>query len=262
MTELSDKELIRYSRQILLDGWDIDAQLNLKSSRVVVVGAGGLGCPVLQILTRAGVGDILIIDDDVIAESNLQRQTLFVPSDVGELKAKVACQVLRQVNEFININYMAKRLTEDIVHEIFNETSLLNHQFNLIIDCTDNFKTRFLLNQTSVKFSIPLLSTSAIAMTGQLALFEPNTNNGCYCCVFDEPEDELPTCVTSGVLASTTAIMGSLQANLALQFLALGTNPLAGKLLLWEGRHLKQSYMSFNKKDDCSVCSFVKEKEE
>lgn len=288
---LSDRELMRYSRQVLLADWDIEAQLQLKNSRVVIIGAGGLGCPAAETLARAGVGHIHIIDDDRIEESNLQRQTLFTPSDLGQPKAQVAAQRLRTINELISISYEVARVTSSQAeqqlqltdpasvasHTPLSSQSSLPSSFqlsltsataamtaakpDLLLDCSDNFAIRDLLNRLSVLYRVPLLSASAIAMTGQLALFEPALRSGCYHCVFGNTIESAETdgadtdnCANSGVLASTTAIMGTLQANAALQYLGRGCNPLAQKLLLWDGKRMQQRTINYRADDACPVC--------
>ncbi|WP_227430172.1 HesA/MoeB/ThiF family protein [Psychrobacter sp. I-STPA6b] len=262
---LNDAELLRYSRQILLDGWDIEAQLALKNSRILIVGAGGLGCPVSETLARAGVGWIHLLDHDQIEESNLQRQSLFVSTDVGKYKAQVASRQLRAINELITVTHVVARLEE---HNAQNILSLPTGDFpDLILDCSDNFATRDLLNRLSVRFGIPLLSASAIAMTGQLALFEPQRQTGCYHCVFGEVVDEMEkaesdaqnsqntqNCANSGVLASTTAVIGNLQANVALQYLGCKINPLASQLLVWNGKTMRQRLLGYQKDSACPVC--------
>lgn len=256
-TMLTDAELLRYARQILLDGWDIEAQMRLKSARVLMIGAGGLGCPASQTLVRAGLGQLHMLDDDIIGSSNLQRQTLFLPSDIGKPKAIIAAQRLQQMNPFIHARGTVARLSDD------NAAALLaSDKPDLLLDCTDNFATRDRINRLSVRYQIPLLSASAIAMQGQLALFEPSLNNGCYHCVFGDHDpnfDELSlderTCANSGVLASTTAIMGNLQANAALQYLGLHQNPLASKLLLWDGNLMQQRLMKYRADPQCPVCT-------
>lgn len=254
--QLLDSELLRYARQILLDGWDMDAQLRLKSSRVVIIGAGGLGCPASETLVRAGLGQIHLIDDDVIEASNLQRQTLFLPEDIGKPKALTAATMLERINPLIAARGTVARLSEDNAYELLG---IAVGKPDLLLDCTDNFATRDIINRISVRYQIPLLSASAIAMQGQLALFEPHLNTGCYHCVFgsvvlDEPDDER-TCANSGVLASTTAVMGNLQANAALQYLGLTKNPLTNKLLLWDGKQMQQRLMGYRQDPQCPVCS-------
>lgn len=255
LAQLSDDELLRYARQILLDGWDMDAQLRLKSARVVIIGAGGLGCPASETLVRAGVGYVHLIDDDAIEASNLQRQTLFLPEDIGQSKALTAAAMLARINPLIKAYGTVARLDEDNAYELLN---LASGKPDLLLDCTDNFSTRDVINRISVHYRIPLLSASAIAMQGQLALFEPHLDTGCYHCVFgalvhDEVADER-TCANSGVLASTTAVMGNLQANTALQYLGLTKNPLTNKLLIWDGRQMQQRLMGYRKDPECPVC--------
>ncbi len=254
--QLLDEELLRYARQILLDGWDIDAQLRLKSARVVIIGAGGLGCPASETLVRAGLGQVHLIDDDVIEASNLQRQTLFLPENIGQPKAQTAATMLKLINPLITAHGTVARLNEDNAYELLD---MAVSKPDLLLDCTDNFATRDIINRISVRYQIPLLSASAIAMQGQLALFEPHLNTGCYHCVFgsvvlDEANDER-TCANSGVLASTTAIMGNLQSNAALQYLGLTKNPLTNKLLLWDGKQMQQRLMGYRKDLECPVCS-------
>lgn len=287
---LTDNELMRYSRQVLLDGWDIDAQLRLKHSRIVMVGAGGLGCPAAETLARAGVGNIHLIDNDVIEISNLQRQTLFLPQDLGQHKAQVAAARLLEINELITVSYEVARVEAANAAELLKlpakvetaseKTALasapqLTPLPDLLLDCTDNFAIRELLNRISVVYGIPLLSASAIGMTGQLALYEPALSSGCYHCVFGDSiasasnaaennssennaaeNDMAPeqNCANSGVLASTTAIMGNLQANAALQYLGLQSNPLAQQLLLWDGQRMRQRNIGYRQDPACPIC--------
>ncbi len=291
---LSDDELLRYSRQILLQGWDIEAQERLKASRVLIVGAGGLGCPAAETLARAGVGHMYIIDDDVVEASNLQRQTLFTPEDIGQCKAQTAQQALQKINPFITVKYSSQRLSAANARAILQSAQMLEATTGplanspnpnssskpndtgqcLLVDCSDNFAVRELLNGLSVHHNLPLLSASAIAMTGQLALYEPYKNSGCYHCVFGsaiarQGQDDTPlsagleeapsqNCANSGVLASTTTVMGNLQANLALQFLGLGHNPLHGQLLIWQGSSMTQNLLRYRQDKACPICALPK----
>lgn len=286
--ELNDAELMRYSRQVLLEGWDLDAQLRLKNSRIVIIGAGGLGCPASEILARAGVGHIHLIDNDVIEESNLQRQTLFTSGDIGHPKAEIAAKRLAHINELITVTYQVDRVDQDnalsllrlankcasqVINAQASDTVPLTTSISqlssssaspiyalpdLLLDCTDNFAIRDILNRFSVQHQVPLLSASAIAMTGQLALYEPSQSSGCYHCVFGDSiqgVDDTRNCANSGVLASTTAIMGALQANAALQFLGRGHNPLAQKLLLWDGQRMSQRLIGYQQDKQCPICA-------
>ncbi|MGP1604974.1 MAG: HesA/MoeB/ThiF family protein [Moraxella sp.] len=245
--ELSEDELLRYSRQILLDEWDIDAQINLKNSRVLIIGAGGLGCPVSQILTRAGVGYLCLIDFDVIEESNLQRQSLFTQEDIGQYKAKKAYEKLKQQNHLINIEYHNIKISDDNINSIFNKINP-----DLVIDCTDNFKIRDLLNKACRQLSLPLLSNSAIGEIGQIALFTKDT--GCYNCLFGHDKSDENNCAVSGVLASTVHIIGAMTAQIALDFLGRNNNPIANQLLLWQGFNLSLKKIAFRKNSNCLIC--------
>lgn len=245
--ELTDDELLRYSRQILLDNWDIDAQLNLKKSRVLIVGAGGLGCPVLQILARAGVGFLHLADFDTIDDSNLQRQSLFFKDDIGKLKSQIASHRLKEHNEYVNIEHSEIKLTQDNSKDF-----LMSVHPDLVIDCTDNFKIRDILNQHCRALNLPLLSNSAIGEVGQIALFTSDT--GCYHCLFGGQKGDEQNCVTSGVLASTVHIIGSMTAQIALDFLGRQHNPIKDTLLLWQGTTMSLQKIKFAKKSDCPVC--------
>lgn len=252
---LSDDELMRYARQILLEEWDIDAQQRLKNSSVLIVGVGGLGCPLAETLARAGVKHITLLDDDSVDISNLQRQSLFLPGDVGQPKALIAQERLQAINEFCQITAYHTRLNDNNADDIlvaFNQNSLSK----IICDCTDNFSTRNRLNRLAVKYQLPLLSASAIAQEGQIALYEAYLNTGCYQCVFPDTgtQDEPRNCATTGVLASTTQIMANLQAQAALTFLGLQKNPIASQLLLWQGQRMNLRHLRYHKDPQCPIC--------
>ncbi|OOR91566.1 molybdopterin biosynthesis protein [Moraxella caviae] len=241
---------MRYSRQILLDGWDMEAQLRLKNSRVLIVGAGGLGCALSPVLVRAGVGLVHLLDFDVVDDSNLQRQMLYEPSDVGQDKARTAASKLRQMNELVCVNHTSQKITDDNVHALFDEIAP-----DLVVDCTDNFTIRDTLNAACRVRQLPLLSTSAIGEVGQMMLLTKET--GCYRCVFGDTKGSEQNCATSGVLASTVALIGAAASQVALDFLGRGKNPIAGELVLWQGMSVSLRKMRFNKDENCAVCGGV-----
>ena len=173
--ELSDSEMHLYSRQILLEGWDIEAQERLKLANVLIVGAGGIGCTSAELLARAGVGKLTIIDPDTIEVSNLQRQIAFTPQDLGQYKAEVLAKRLYQINPYIQIDYLTERLDDT------NIDKLLQQQ-DLVLDGCDNFSTRYLVNAASKKLSVPLISASAIGFQGQLLMVD--ADSACYECLF------------------------------------------------------------------------------
>ncbi len=245
--ELSDAEMHLYSRQILLDGWDIEAQEKLKLANVLIVGCGGIGCLSAELLARAGVGKITLIDADVIETSNLQRQIAYSPADLGFYKAEVLAKCLAEINPFIEIVSLTTLLDEQ------NAGDLIAQQ-DLVLDGCDNFSTRYLVNQICQKFNVPLLSASAIGFQGQMFMVEGDS--ACYACLFPKEEhaNESLRCADSGVLASTPNVMASLQAHHALLYLGLGITALKQKLLLWDGLSMKQRILAFEKDTDCPVC--------
>ena len=245
---LSDDELMLYSRQILLDAWDIEAQLRLKQSTVLIVGMGGLGCPVAQILVRAGVGCLHLIDHDTIEISNLQRQVLFDPSDINQSKSHTAKARLDATNAHVDIHAHDIKLDDGNIMSVLTQV-----RPHLVIDASDNFDTRDLTNASCRALGTALLSASAIGELGQIALFTDRT--GCYHCMFDGASDQAQNCATSGVLASTVAIIGSLAAQVALDFLGRAHNPIAGELVVWQGATLSLRKIRFDLNPDCPVCA-------
>lgn len=248
--ELTEAEMHLYSRQILLDGWDIDAQEKLKLANVLIVGCGGIGCNSAELLARAGVGKITLIDADQVEISNLQRQTAFFPQDVGDDKAMVLARRLRQINPHIDVTAIVAKLDEE------NAAELLAEQ-DLVLDGCDNFATRYLVNETCKAQQVALLSASAIGFQGQL--FMQDAHSACYACLFPKETDADTTdlglrCADSGVLATTPNVMASLQAHHALLYLGLGLSPLKQKLLLWDGLQLKQRILHFEQDQECPIC--------
>ena len=248
LDELTDSEMHLYSRQILLDGWDIEAQERLKLSNVFIVGAGGIGCTVAQCLARAGVGKITIIDQDRIEVSNLQRQIAFNTTHIGQYKAKVLAESLREINPFIDVDGKIDYLNADNIDELIQG-------YDLVLDGCDNFQTRYIVNASCKKQNIPLLSASAIGFQGQL--FMVNAQSACYECLFPKTGHDLETmnCTQSGVLATTPIVIASLQAHYALLYLALNRQSLLQKLLLWDGLQMKQRIIDFDHDADCPICA-------
>lgn len=245
--ELNDDEMHLYSRQILLDGWDIEAQEKLKLANVLIVGCGGIGCTSAELLARAGVGQITLTDADTIEMSNLQRQIAYVEENIGFYKSEILAKRLKQINPHIRIESYTSKLDES------NAEQLISTQ-DLVLDGCDNFTTRYLVNQMCTQLNIPLISASAIGFQGQLFMVEGDS--ACYECLFPKEEhaNESLRCADSGVLATTPNVMASLQAHHALLYLGLAKTPLKQKLLLWDGLSMKQRLLAFEKDIDCSVC--------
>jgi sulfur-carrier protein adenylyltransferase/sulfurtransferase len=219
-------ELTRYSRHLVLPGFGEEAQLKLKKAKVLVVGAGGLGCPVLLYLTAAGVGEIGVIDFDLISESNLQRQVLFTMDDLGKGKAESAVNRLSKLNPQITLNQITKKLTSSNALEILKD-------YDLIIDATDNFPTRYLVNDACVLLHIPLVYGSIFRYEGQVAVFNHKGSLN-YRDLYPTPPTpgSVPDCEQGGVLGVLAGIIGSIQANEAIKVITGIGEPLAGKLLI------------------------------
>jgi len=221
----------RYSRQILLPGFGVSTQQKLDKAKVLVVGAGGLGCPALQYLASAGVGTIGIIDDDVVSVSNLQRQVLFNEADIGFPKARKAAAVLERMNSGIGINVYTDRLTTDNALELFEI-------YDVILDGTDNFSTRYLINDACVLLKKPLVFGAVSQFEGQLAVFngeregEQPVN---YRDLFPDPpkDGEIANCADGGVLGVLPGIIGTMQANEVLKLITGIGEPLINRLLTY-----------------------------
>ncbi len=247
--ELSDAELLRYHRQILLPSWDIAAQQKLRAATVLVLGLGGLGCPVAQYLAAAGVGRLILLDDDRVDISNLQRQPLHGEADVGRLKVESAAASLKALNPLVEIVTVAARADADQLARWIPEVAV-------VADCCDNFATRDLINASAWAAQVPVVSAAAIAWQGQLSVFDArDAKSPCYRCLYPDSLDAEQTCNDVGVMASTVAVMGSLQANEILKLIAgVGSN-LCGKLLLWDGHQASMRTLRILRDVACPVCS-------
>lgn len=238
---LTNTEKNRYSRHILLSEIGEKGQRKLKEAKVLVIGAGGLGCPVLQYLTAAGIGTIGVIDDDVVERSNLQRQVLFSEKDIGVSKAKAAARRLRAMNSTIKIIPFHKKLTQDNALELFRD-------FDLIVEGSDSFSIKYLVNDAAVLTKKPLVLASIYKFEGQLSVF--NFQNGpTYRCLFPEPlsPEKMPTCSEIGVLGVLPGVMGTLMANEVLKIILGLGEILSGKLLKLDLLTLEQQLFSFQK---------------
>jgi sulfur-carrier protein adenylyltransferase/sulfurtransferase len=226
--KLTTLELEKYQRQIRLDQIGKEGQIKLKNSSVLVIGAGGLGCPALQYLVAAGVGLIGIADGDKVDASNLQRQVLYHESDIGKNKAEVAALKLSSMNSLIKIETYPFFLNADNISHIIQK-------YDLILDCSDNFATRYLVNDASVVHQKPLISASIFKFLGQLSTFNfPSTNdtvNSSLRCLFPEPPVVSANCNEIGVLGVVPGILGCLQANECLKIILNIGIPLVGKLM-------------------------------
>lgn len=223
---LNDREYRRYARQIMVDDIGESGQLRFKHARIAIVGLGGLGCPAAQYLAAAGVGQLTLIDDDVVELSNLQRQILFTEADIGKAKVLVAKQRLRQLNPLVQVHSQLQRLTPQNASQL-----LANH--DIVLDCSDNFVSRYSINRYCAEHNLPLVSGAAAQRQGQLSLF-PKPQQLCYQCLFPAEQSlahaETATesngnCQTLGVIAPLLGIIGSQQALLTLNLLLTPEQP-------------------------------------
>ena len=244
---LTEKEKQRYLRHILLKEIGEAGQLKLKQAKVLVIGAGGLGCPALQYLTAAGVGKIGIIDDDLVDSSNLQRQILFSEKNVGEQKVSAAKNRLQEMNSSIEVIAYNERLSAGNALDLFAG-------YDIIVEGSDNFTTKYLANDAAVLTEKPLVFGSIFKFDGQVSVF--NYQKGpTYRCLFPEPgfAEEMPSCSEVGVLGILPGIIGNLQANEVLKMILGIGNVLSGKLLLFDALEMQTQILPFSKNPDVVV---------
>lgn len=246
---LTDEELLRFSRQILIPRFDVAGQQALKSARVVIVGSGGLGCPVALYLGSAGVGHLTLIDDDVIELPNLQRQIAFDTAQIGESKAQTLADRVRSINPAVSISVVNRRLDQEgFAREVSGAS--------LALDCSDNFAARFGLNRACVAAGVPLISGAAIRGEGQVSVYDSrNPESPCYHCLYPEQGNEDLTCSEAGVIAPLVGMIGTVQAMEAIKLLSGVGRPLVGRLLLLDAWEMQWREMKFARDPDCPVCS-------
>lgn len=245
---LTDEELLRYSRQILLQQIDIAGQLRLKASRVLIVGLGGLGSPVALYLAAAGVGSLHLADFDTVDLTNLQRQVLHDNVSVGQSKVDSALSRLAAINPHIELLAHRSALAEDALATAVAAV-------DLVLDCSDNFLTREAVNAACVHAHKPLVSGAAIRLEGQLSVFDPrDPASPCYHCLYGHGSDAELTCSEAGVVGPLVGLVGSLQALEALKLLAGFGEPLVGRLLLIDALGSRFRELRVKRDPGCNVC--------
>ena len=246
---MTDDDLLRYSRHLLLDELGIEGQQRLLDARVLVVGAGGLGSPVALYLASAGVGRITLVDHDTVSLTNLQRQIAHDMGSLGRLKVESAAQRMAALNPGVRVQALAVRADAALLDEQVP-------QADVVIDCCDNFATRHAVNAACVRHGRPLVSGAAIGFDGQISVYDSRSGEQpCYACLFP-PESgfEDAACSTMGVFAPLVGIVGAVQAAEALKLLAGVGEPLAGRLLMLDGRRMQWSEIGMQRDPACSVC--------
>jgi molybdopterin/thiamine biosynthesis adenylyltransferase len=247
---MDDQQLLRYSRHVLLDELGPDAQEKFASAHALVIGVGGLGAPVAQFLTAAGVGTITLCDADSVDLTNLQRQILYATADVGAPKVEAAAARLAAVNPDVTLSTVAARVGPD-------ELATLVAAADVVVDCCDNFDTRHAVNRACVAARKPLVSGAALRFDGQIAVFDArDAASPCYHCLFGEGEEiEETRCATMGVFAPLVGIVGSTQAAEALKLIAGVGESLAGRLLLVDALSMQWRELRVPRDPACPVCS-------
>lgn len=248
----SETELNRYARHIVLREVGGPGQKRLKQARVLVIGAGGLGAPVLQYLAAAGVGTIGVIDDDTVENANLQRQIIHRDEDIGKPKVFSAQTAMQAQNPFVTVHPYHRRLTADIAADLFAD-------YDVIIDGTDNFESRYLVNEVAVKLGKPLISGALSQWEGQVSIFDPANGAPCYRCIFDQaPADGLaPSCAEAGVIGPLPGIIGSIMSLEAVKLISGAGEVLRGRMLIYDGLYGETRQISLKQRADCPVCAGV-----
>ena len=246
--DLSMDEVRRYSRHLIIPDVGMDGQRRLKNARVLCVGAGGLGSPALMYLAAAGVGTLGIIEFDVVDESNLQRQIIHGHSDIGRSKAESARESVTEINPFVQVNLHTERLDSSNAMELFA-------QYDLIVDGTDNFATRYLVNDACVLLGKPYVWGSIYRFDGQASVFWAE-NGPCYRCLYPDPPPPgmVPSCAEGGVLGVLCASIGSIQVTEAIKLITGVGDSLLGRLMVYDAREMDYRQVTIRKDPNCVAC--------
>ncbi|GMV57321.1 MAG: thiazole biosynthesis adenylyltransferase ThiF [Betaproteobacteria bacterium] len=245
---MDDRQLLRYSRHILLDEIGVEGQERIRAASMLVIGAGGLGSPAAYYLASAGVAKITLVDGDTVDLTNLQRQILHTTERVGAPKAESGRATLAAINPDVEVVPVVRRVDADALDALARDATI-------VLDCTDNFATRHAVNRACVRHRKPLVSGAAIRFDGQLAVFDLRRADApCYACLFPEGEGEDELCAIMGVFAPVTGIVGTLQAAEALKLAAGIGEPLNGKLLMLDARDMQFRTVRVPRDPACAVC--------
>jgi len=245
----SEAELDRYARHIVLREVGGPGQKALKQAKVLVIGAGGLGSPALMYLAAAGVGTIGVIDDDTVDNSNLQRQVIHKDADIGLPKVQSAMAALKAQNPHVVVRPYHRRLTDGIARDLFAD-------YDIILDGTDNFESRYLSNRVSAILGKPLISGALAQWEGQISVFDPANGTPCYQCIFAEaPAPDLaPSCAEVGVMGPLPGVIGAMMAGEAIKMITGAGQPLRGEMLIYDALYSDARKIRLKRRDDCPVC--------
>jgi len=247
---MDDQQLLRYSRHLLLNEWSQTAQEKCAAAHAVIVGVGGLGSPAAHFLAASGVGAITLCDNDDVDLTNLQRQMLYTTADVGKRKVTAARDRLLAINPTITVRARNERMDGAALNELVRTA-------DVVLDCTDNFKTRHAINRACVASRVPLVSGAVIRFDGQVTVFDLRERESpCYHCLFGENESlEEARCATMGVFAPLVGIIGTTQAAEALKLLSGIGQPLTGRLLMFDALTTRWQQVALKRNPNCAVCS-------
>ncbi|MCK4834181.1 MAG: molybdopterin-synthase adenylyltransferase MoeB [Gammaproteobacteria bacterium] len=244
----NDEQLLHYSRQIMLPHFGIEGQQRLQDAHIIIMGIGGLGSPAAMYLAAAGVGTLTLVDFDTVDNSNLQRQIIHNVDSIGNSKVSSAENTLRRINPEVTINSIDKKLTLDELESLITDV-------DCVIDATDNFETRFLINRACVSQQVALVSAAAIQYEGQISVFDlTQKDSACYACLYAEGGEENTNCSDNGILAPVVGILGSMQALEAIKLICELGDTLQNRLLIFDALALQWRTMKLKKDANCAVC--------
>ena len=249
----SDTELDRYARHIMLREVGGQGQKALSNAKVLVVGAGGLGSPALQYLAAAGVGTIGVIDDDVVDNANLQRQIIHTDARIGDPKVQSAADAMTAQNPFVTVRPYKRHLTAQDAAGIIGD-------YDLVLDGTDNFEARYLVNATCAALGKPLIAAALTQWEGQISLYDPASDAPCFACIFpDAPDPALvPSCAEAGVIGPLPGVVGSMMALEAVKEITRAGESLRGRLMIYDALYSQVRVVKAKRRPDCAVCGCAK----
>lgn len=245
---MNDHQLLRYNRHIMLPDIDVAGQELLLDATVLIVGLGGLGCPVALYLAASGVGHLVLADFDEVDLSNLQRQIAHYTSDIGRLKVESASDSIKLLNDGTRVTTITKKLEKDGLTELVDSV-------DVVIDATDNFSSRFAINDACVETRTPLVSGAAIQVEGQVSVFDPRQEGSpCYRCLYEDADDNQMTCAENGVAAPVVGMIGTIQAMETIKLIIGFGTTLSGYLMVLDARNMEWRKLRLPKNPNCPTC--------